>query len=109
LFVSTRRRCWWQGARAAGDGRAAGAHLRAALVQQEEIGAAMEAARTRLALAETLMAGADAGTRSAEAKGLLVEAQAQFASSGAALNLAQAQALAEARGVSMPQDHMESI
>src|SRR5205807_2639757 len=58
--------------------------------------AALEAARTHLALAATLVARADHGNIPEEARTLLAKAQAQFSTSGAALDLAQAEQLAAA-------------
>jgi tetratricopeptide (TPR) repeat protein len=68
------------------------AHLHASLALLTEMGAALEAARTRLALAEVL-AGESGGDIPAEARTLLAEARAQFAASGAALDLAEADRL----------------
>jgi transcriptional regulator with XRE-family HTH domain len=68
-------------------------HLRAALAIQMDRRAALEAARTRLALAEALVAGAGIGHIPAEARTLLREAQAQFATSGAALDEVYAERL----------------
>jgi hypothetical protein len=58
------------------------------------MGAALEAARTRLVLAEALVARAGGGSISEEARTLLAEAQVQFITSGAARDLAQAQQVA---------------
>jgi tetratricopeptide (TPR) repeat protein len=79
---------------ALGEGRAGEAehHLRAALAMQTAMGAALEAARTRLALARAL-AVAGSGVSGDEARALAVEARAQCAASGAALDLAQAEQL----------------
>ena len=55
------------------------------------MGAALDAAHTRLLLAEAVVAGAQTGCIPDEARMLLAEAQAQFAVSGAALDLAQAE------------------
>jgi tetratricopeptide (TPR) repeat protein len=74
----------------------AAAHLRAALALQEAMGTALEAARTRVVLAEALSARAATGEVPAEARQLRSAAQAQFARSGAALDLAQAEQLAAA-------------
>jgi hypothetical protein len=74
-------------------------HLRTALALQEETGAALEAARTRLVLAETLVAQAGQSGVPDEARVLLAAARTQFATSGAALDLARAEQLAVARGV----------
>jgi hypothetical protein len=71
-------------------------HLRAALALQTEIGSALEAARTRVALTEALVAKVGRGTIPAEARELLAAAQAQFATSGATLDLAEAEQVAAA-------------
>jgi transcriptional regulator with XRE-family HTH domain/tetratricopeptide (TPR) repeat protein len=73
---------------------AAIAHLRAALALQVERGAALEAGRTRLVLAEALVHLAGDGCLPAEACTLVTEARAQFAASGATLDLAQVEQLA---------------
>jgi hypothetical protein len=65
-------------------------HLRASLRLLDEAGMALEAARTRLVLAQALAIGTATGEIPAEAATLLGEAQAQFVTSGAALDLAQA-------------------
>jgi tetratricopeptide (TPR) repeat protein len=65
--------------------------LRSSLQRQTELGAALQAARTRVALAGTLVRRAKAGPVPDEARRLLADAQAQFAASGAALDLFQAQ------------------
>jgi hypothetical protein len=57
-----------------------------------EKGMALEAARTRLALAEALVR-ASSGDIPAEARTLLAEAKAQFAASGAARDLVEAERL----------------
>jgi hypothetical protein len=72
----------------------AAAHLHAALSLFTEMGAMVEAARTRLALAEARIAGGGTVSICAEARSLLAEAQAQLAASGAALDLARAERLA---------------
>jgi tetratricopeptide (TPR) repeat protein len=69
-------------------------HLRAALAMQTTMGAALDAAITRLALAEALAAGTDPGFIPDEARALLADAQAQFAANGAAPDLARAEHLA---------------
>jgi tetratricopeptide (TPR) repeat protein len=74
---------------AQGDAAAAENHLRRALALQLEGGMALEAARTRLHLAEVL-ARASSGEGPAEARTLLAEAKAQFAASTAARDLAEA-------------------
>jgi tetratricopeptide (TPR) repeat protein/transcriptional regulator with XRE-family HTH domain len=71
-------------------------HLRAALALQLELGAALEAARTRLLLAEALAEATEAVRVPAEALTLLGEAHAQFATSGAAPDLARAEYLSAA-------------
>jgi tetratricopeptide (TPR) repeat protein len=71
-------------------------HLRAALERQEAMGTALEAARTRVVLAEALIARAAMVEIPEEARQLLSEAQAQFSKSGAALDLARAEDLAAA-------------
>jgi tetratricopeptide (TPR) repeat protein/transcriptional regulator with XRE-family HTH domain len=63
--------------------------LRVALALHLEVGATLEAARTRLLLAEALAAGMQDGSIPAEARALLAEAEAQFAKSGADVDLAQ--------------------
>jgi tetratricopeptide (TPR) repeat protein len=75
---------------------AATSHLRAALEVQVEIGTALEAARTRMALAEGLVAGIGSGEILAEARMLLAAARAQFAASEAVLDLARADHLSTA-------------
>jgi hypothetical protein len=67
-------------------------HLRAALALQLELGAALEAARTRLWLAQALAAGG--GTFPDEARTLLTDARAQFSRSGASVDLAEAERVA---------------
>jgi hypothetical protein len=79
-----------------GDPECAGSHLRAALHLQTEMGVALEAARTRMVLAATLMASTERRDVVPKACALLADAQAQFAASGAALDLAQAEQLAMA-------------
>lgn len=74
------------------------AHLRAALTVLTETGAALEAARTCLALAHALVMGTAADGIPTEASTLLAAAQAQFIRSGATLDLTQAQAAAAAWG-----------
>ncbi len=81
-----------------GDATSAEAYLRSALARQRELGANLEAARSRLALAQALVMVA-APAIPAEARTLLSDAQAQFVRSGAALDLAQAQAAAAAWGI----------
>jgi hypothetical protein len=71
-------------------------YLRLALATQSELGAALEAARTRLVLAEALAAGADTSGIRDEARALLAEACTQFAMNGAAPDLARAERLAAA-------------
>jgi hypothetical protein len=90
------RRLAGQCALAGGDSATAEVHLQAALVMLTEMGALLEAARTRLALAEALAVAAQADGIPSDACTLLAEAQAQFAASGAALDLAQAQQQAAA-------------
>jgi hypothetical protein len=60
------------------------------------MGTALEAARTRVVLAEALIARAATVEIPEAARQLLSDAQAQFARSGAALDLAQAEQLAAA-------------
>jgi hypothetical protein len=79
-----------------GRGAEAVTHLRAALALQLELGAALEAARTRLLLAEALVQAAGDGRVPAEALTLVDDARAQFATSGAALDLARAEQLSAA-------------
>jgi hypothetical protein len=86
-------------ARAQDDVAAAEARLRSALEHQVAMGTALEAARTRLVLAQTVMARAAAGEIPQEAREHLAAAQAQFAVSGAAWDLAQAERLAAAWAV----------
>jgi hypothetical protein len=81
---------------AQGDTSGAEAHLRAALDIHMVLGAALEAARTRLLLAQALGAREAQGPIPHEAKAHLAAAQAQFVASGAALDLAQAEQLAAA-------------
>ncbi len=76
--------------------RRAETHLRSALGQLTEIGAALEAARTRLVLAGALMSGAGERDIPEEARMLLREARDQFAASGAVLDLAHHERLVEA-------------
>src|SRR5207237_886811 len=75
---------------------AAEGHLRSTLALQTELGTALEAARTRLALAQALGRGTEGTKVPAEALVLLAEARAGFAASGATLDLAQAEDLAAA-------------
>jgi hypothetical protein len=82
------RRLLGQCALAGGAPAEAEVHLRAALEMLDAMGARLEAARTRRALAETLLA--EVGTNSEEAQQLIAGARVQFASSGASLDLAQA-------------------
>ncbi len=70
--------------------------LRAALERQMAIGAALEAARTRLALAQALMAQAEPTAIPVEAQTLLGVARAQFAMSGVTQDLAQTEHLTTA-------------
>jgi tetratricopeptide (TPR) repeat protein len=79
-----------------GDPAGAEGHLRAALHQQVERGAALEAARTRLVLAEALWAQGERGNMPDEARTALAEARAQFAASMALLDLAEAEQVAHA-------------
>ena len=65
------------------------AHLRTALEFQVAMGANLEAARTRLLLAQAMEAGAGTESNSTEARALLAEARTQFIASGAGLDLAQ--------------------
>jgi tetratricopeptide (TPR) repeat protein len=88
------QRCLGQCALA--EGLPAEAHLRTALTLQLEMDAALEAARTRLLLAQTLATETGRAGIPAEARMLLIQAQAQFVVSGAALDLAQAEQLATA-------------
>jgi tetratricopeptide (TPR) repeat protein len=81
---------------AQGDAAEAEAHLRAALALQLELGAALEAARTRLLLAEALVEAAGHSPVPAEALTLLGEARVQFATSGAAPDVARAEHLSAA-------------
>jgi hypothetical protein len=80
------RRLLGQCALAMGSPGEAAVHLRASLTLLAEIGAALEAARTRLALAEALVAVGGTGSIPAPARTLATEAQAQFAASGAVLD-----------------------
>jgi hypothetical protein len=80
-----------QCANACSDAAEAEAQLRAALAIQVDLGAALEAARTRLALAHTLLAGTGNGSIPDEAQVLVAEAQTRFLGSGCAGDLAQAQ------------------
>jgi hypothetical protein len=79
---------------ARGDNPAAESDLRTALALQTEIGAHLESARTRLALAVTLMHGAVQEATAEEAHTLLVAARSQFTASDAKVELAQAEELA---------------
>jgi hypothetical protein len=63
---------------------------------QTEMGAALDAARTGLALAEAVVAGAETGQIPEEARTLLAEGCAGFSACGAALDLAQAEQIAAA-------------
>jgi hypothetical protein len=92
LALHTLARC----ARARGDLSEAETHLRRALVIQGEFGFALDAARTRLALAEVLVAGAGARAVPQEALALVAGARAQCAASGAARDVAHAEQLAAA-------------
>jgi hypothetical protein len=75
-------------------------HLRAALVLFVEMGADLEAARTRAALAEVLMAGPDPRNSLDEAHRLVAEARAAFVACGAVWDARQAEGLASAWGLS---------
>ena len=66
----------------------------AALALQTEIGANLEGARTRLALALMLLHGAAWETTVEEARRLLASARSQFSASGALRDLAEAEQLA---------------
>jgi transcriptional regulator with XRE-family HTH domain/tetratricopeptide (TPR) repeat protein len=79
---------------AQGDHALAENHLRAALALQTEIGAALEAARTRVVLATSLGRKAERETLAEEADALLAAARSQFIASGARLDLARAAQLA---------------
>jgi tetratricopeptide (TPR) repeat protein len=92
--ISVAQRLLGEALLASGDPAGAATHLRAALAVQAEMGAALEAARTRRTLAVVLAGAAAPGGLPDEAIALLSEAQAQFATSGAALDLAQAEQLA---------------
>jgi tetratricopeptide (TPR) repeat protein len=92
LALHTLARC----ARARGDLAEAETHLRRALVIQEEFGFALDAPRTRLTLAEVLVAGAGSRAVPQEALALVAGARAQCAASGAARDLAHAEQLAAA-------------
>src|SRR5439155_1711894 len=78
---------------AAGRREEAEGHLRAVLALQTAMGIPLAAARTRLALAETLGASADPGTIPQETRTLLADRQAQFAAIGALLDVARAEEL----------------
>jgi hypothetical protein len=90
------RRLLGQCALVGGDSVRAEAYLRTALAMQTEMGAALEAARTRLALAEAVVAGAQAGHIPEEARTLLAEARAGFAACGAAGDLNRVEQLVAA-------------
>ena len=90
------RRLRGQCALARGDNAVAERDLRAALALQTGMGARLEGARTRLALAVMLMRGAAWKTTVEEAHTLLAAAQSQFTASGAQVDLAQAEQLAAA-------------
>jgi len=82
-------------------GSAAGAveHLRAALNLQVAMGAALEAARTRVVLAAAAATATQAGNEGKpmeEARALLAEAMVSFMTSGATLDRHQASSLAAA-------------
>jgi hypothetical protein len=79
---------------ARGDNPAAESDLRTALALQTEIGANLEGARTRLALAVTLMHGEVQKATAEEAHTLLAAARSQFSASGALRDLAEAEQLA---------------
>ncbi len=87
------RRLLGQCALARGAFSDAEAHLRAALNILAEMGAALEAARTRVVLAQALAVQAGHGLVPDEARALLAEATDQCAISGATLDLAQAEQL----------------
>jgi tetratricopeptide (TPR) repeat protein/transcriptional regulator with XRE-family HTH domain len=87
-----------QCAQARGAHDEAAGHLRTALALLEAMGAALEAARTRAALAVTLAAPAGEGTMPVEARSLLAAAIAQFATSGAALDRTQAEQVSASPG-----------
>ena len=84
------RRLLGECARSEGDIAAAEAHLRAALALETSSDSTLEAARTRLALAETLRFSEH---RHGEAMDLLREARERFAASGAMGDLARADQL----------------
>jgi hypothetical protein len=90
------RRLRGQCALARGDNPVAESDLRTALALQTEIGADLEGARTRLALAVMLIHGVVWETTTEEAQALLAAARSQFAASGAQLDLARAEQLAAA-------------
>jgi hypothetical protein len=77
---------------AGGELGSAEGHLRAALQALSEIGAAVEIARTRVALARALSALGEGGSPQ-EAGALLAEARTQFAAHGAAWDLTYCEAL----------------
>ena len=84
------RRLLGQCALIRGGAAEAETHLRQALALQTQMGVALEAARTRLVLAEVLVAGAGRARIPEEVRTLSEHAQAQFAARGAALDLARA-------------------
>ena len=88
------RRLLGQCAQARGAYAESEVHLRAALALLTEMGAALEVARTRALLAETLAAQADGEPIPAEARALPSEALVQFTASRAALDLARAEQMA---------------
>jgi hypothetical protein len=83
-----------QCALAQGDKAAAVSDLRAALALQTEIGADLEGACTRRALAVTLMHGAERKTTAEEAHALLAAARSQCSASGALRDRAEVEELA---------------
>jgi transcriptional regulator with XRE-family HTH domain/tetratricopeptide (TPR) repeat protein len=90
------RRLRGQCAQVRGDNVAAQSDLRTALALQTEIGANLEGARTRLALAVTLLHGAERKGTTEEAHTLLAAARSQFGASGALRDLAEAEGVAAA-------------
>jgi hypothetical protein len=73
---------------------AAEAHLRTALAMLDEMGATLEAARTRLALATALASGADRPGVPPAALTLLAQARESLSDAGALWDLDQAERLA---------------
>jgi tetratricopeptide (TPR) repeat protein len=96
VTAASARRLVGQCALAQGDAATAMAHLRTALAVQTEKETLLEAARTRLVLAQALGHGRERRDIPEEASTLLAEAQAQFATSGAARDVARAAQLAAA-------------